>query len=134
MSLHVGREGDAMPGNQPLFGLTTGAAEAAGRAAEFGVQFCDLHFGGDEASLPPALRACEAQGTHYLLNFEKAPLGWTPSAELKRRLADQPGFLGFVLDESDHMQINAHWPVIDYYGYDDQHYLAETEGLDLLSA
>jgi hypothetical protein len=123
-----------MPANQPLFGLTTDADEAGRRAAEFGAQFCDLHFGGDEARLPPALDACDAQGTKYLLNFEKASLGWTPSERLKRQLEDRPGFLGFVLDEADHMQINAHWPVIDYYGYDDQHYLAETEGLDLPAA
>jgi len=110
-----------MSANQPLFGLTTGADEAAGRAAEFGVQFCDLHFGGHEDRLPPALDTCDRQGTKYLLNFERAPLGWTPSAELKRQLADRPGFLGFVLDEADHMQINAHWPVIDYYGYHHQH-------------
>ncbi len=123
-----------MPANQPLFGLTTGAHEAARRAAEFGVQFYDLHFGGDEAYLPRALDACDVQGTKYLLNFEKAPLGWTPSAGLKRELEDRPGFLGFVLDEADHMQLNAHWPVIDYYGYNDQHYLAETEGMDLPTA
>jgi hypothetical protein len=49
-------------------------------------------------------------------------------------LAGRPGFLGFVLDEADHMQLNAHWPVIAYYGYGGQHYLAETEGLDLASA
>jgi len=123
-----------MSANQPLFGLTTGADEAAGRAAEFGVQFCDLHFGGHEDRLPPALDTCDRQGTKYLLNFERAPLGWTPSAELKRQLADRPGFLGFVLDEADHMQINAHWPVIDYYGYHHQHYLAETESLGLAAA
>ena len=118
----------------PLFGLTAGTAEAARRAAEFGVQFCDLHFGGKEGSLPAAQDDCDRQGTYYVLNFEGAPLGWTPSNELKHQLEDRPGFLGFMLDEADHMQINAHWPVIDYYGYDDCHFLAETEGLDLLSA
>jgi len=120
--------------NQPTFGLTTGADSAARRAAEFGVRFCDLHFGGDEARLPSALDACDAQGTEYVLNFEGAPLGWTPSAELKKQLEYRPGFLGFTLDEADHMQINAHWPVIDYYGYNDGHYLAETEGMDLINA
>jgi hypothetical protein len=32
------------------------------------------------------------------------------------------------------MQINAQWPVVDYYGYDDAHYITETEGLDLFTA
>ena len=123
-----------MPGDHPIFGLTAGSDDAASRAAEFGVQFCDLHFGGQEDRLPPALDACDVQGTKYLLNFEKAPPGWVPSAELKRALEHRPGFLGFVLDEADHMQINAHWPVVDYYGYDDQHYLAETDGMDLPAA
>jgi hypothetical protein len=123
-----------MPDDQPCFGLTLDTHDAARRAAEFSVQFCDLHFGGDEASLLPALDACDQQGTQYLLNFEKASLNWTPSDALKRQLECRPGFLGFMLDEADHMQINAHWPVIDYYGYADQHYLAETEGLDLRSA
>ena len=123
-----------MPPTPPLFGLTAGTAKAARRAAEFAVQFCDLHFGGKEDSLPAALDDCDRQGTYYVLNFEGAPLGWTPSNELKHQLEDRPGFLGFMLDEADHMQINAHWPVIDYYGYDDCHFLAETEGLDLLSA
>jgi hypothetical protein len=44
------------------------------------------------------------------------------------------GFLGFMLDEADHMQINAHWPVISYYGYHEGHFLAETDGLDLFAA
>jgi hypothetical protein len=123
-----------MPDHQPLFGLTTGADDAARRTAEFGVQFCDLHFSGHEELLLPAMEACDGQATKYLLNFEGAPVGWSPSAELKRRLEHQPGFLGFILDEADHMQINAHWPVVDYYGYNDQHYLAETEGLALPAA
>ena len=50
------------------------------------------------------------------------------------RIETSAGFLGFLLDEADHMQINAHWPVIDYYGYEDQHYLVETDGLNLVSA
>lgn len=118
----------------PLFGITGGAGEAAARAADFGVDFCDLHFGDRVDSLPQALEACDRAGVGYLLNFEGAPVGWTPPPGLKRDLADRPGFFGFLLDEADHMQINAHWPVIDYYGYDDQHYLAETEGLDLFAA
>ncbi len=123
-----------MPDDQPTFGLTLDAEHAARKAGEFGVQFCDLHFGGREEGLIPVLDACDRQGTQYALNFEKAPIGWTPSDALRRQLEGRPGFLGFVLDEADHMQINAHWPVIDYYGYNDEHYLAETEGMDLLSA
>ena len=123
-----------MPSISPAFGLTTGAEDAADRAAELGVDFCDLHFGGKEEILLPALEACDRRGTQYVLNFEHAPPGWVPSPRLKAELECHPGFLGFLLDEADHMQINAHWPVIDYYGYDDQHYLAETDGLDLFRA
>ena len=118
----------------PIFGLTTGTEDAAARATEFGVEFCDLHFGGNEEHLPSALDTCDKQETRYVLNLERAPLGWVPSQELKDQLEGRPGFLGFMLDEADHMQINAHWPVIDYYGYDDKHYLAETDGLDLFTA
>lgn len=116
---------------QPWFGLTVGAAEAAARASEFGVSFCDLHFRDQVNLLPPVLDACDRQGTSYLLNFEGAPVGWTPPPQLKEDLQRRSGFLGFTLDEADHMQINAHWPVIDYYAYNDQHYLAETDGLNL---
>jgi hypothetical protein len=119
---------------QPMFGLTVGAAEAAARGADFGVDFCDLHFGGRESELPAALKKCDRGGIGYILNFEGAPIGWAPSTQLKELLASRPEFLGFLLDEADHMQINAHWPVIDYYGYEDEHFLAETEGLDLSSA
>lgn len=119
---------------QPLFGLSAGCNDAVTRAGQFGVDFVDLHFGGDVDELLPALDACDACGLKYTPNFEKAPIDWVPPASLKHNLADRPGFLGFMLDEADHMQINAHWPVIDYYGYDDRHYLAETEGLDLFAA
>jgi len=119
---------------KPLFGLTVGAEEAARRAAELGVDFVDLHFGGDVDSLAPALEACDGRGLGYVLNFEKAPIGWVPPSRLKQDLEGRGGFLGFLLDEADHMQINAHWPVIEYYSYQGQHYLAETEGLDLFAA
>ncbi len=119
---------------RPLFGLTTGAQDAVARAGPFGVDFVDLHFGGQSDLLPPALDACEGAGLRYVLNFERAPIGWTPPAELKERLAGRPWFLGFMLDEADHMQLNAHWPVVDYYGYEDEHFLTETEGMDLISA
>jgi hypothetical protein len=119
---------------QPRFGITTSVQDAVNRANEFGVQFVDLHFRGDAASLRPALDACDSAGIQYVLNFEGAPVGWTPPPELVRNLDNRPGLLGLMLDEADHMQINAHWPVIDYYGYDDQHYLAETAGLDLFAS
>jgi hypothetical protein len=119
---------------QPLFGITAGADQAAKRATKFDVHFCDLHFSGDESRLPSALDACDRQETKYVLNFERAPVGWIPSDNLIHQLEGRPGFLGFMLDEADHMQINAHWPVVDYYGYNHAHYLAETEGMDLLSA
>ena len=121
-------------GSRPLFGLTVGAEDAAARVVSFGADFCDLHFGDRVQSLLPALAACDTEGIQYMLNFEGAPIGWKPPSDLKSELARRPGFLGFVLDEADHMQINAHWPVVDYYGYNDAHYLAETEGLDLFAA
>ena len=119
---------------QPLLGVTAGTKEAVGRAQRFGVDFADLHFGDRADSLPPALDECDRRGLRYVLNFERAPVGWTPPASLRDDLTHRPGFLGFMLDEADHMQINAHWPVVDYYGYEDRHYLAETDGLDLAGA
>lgn len=119
---------------QPIFGITAGAQEAVERAGQFGVDFVDLHFGRREETLPAALENCDAHAIRYILNFEGAPIGWTPRQELCQDLTRRPGFLGFMLDEADHMQINAHWPVIDYYGYEDKHFLAETEALDLNAA
>ena len=120
--------------NRPMLGLTVDAADAAARAGAFGVDFIDLHFGGKTDRLPSALEQCDRLGLKYVLNPEHAPVGWTPPDDLKSDLQNRPGFLAFMLDEADHMQINAHWPVIDYYGYDDQHFLAETDGLDLFAA
>ncbi len=120
--------------SQPLFGRTTGCDNAVTYAQKYGVDFLDLHFGGDESKLIPAMDALDALGVKYAPNFEGAPIGWTPSPTLKADLARRSGFLGFMFDELDHMQINAHWPIIDYYGYDDAHYLIETEGLDLFAA
>jgi len=119
---------------QPLFGITTGTKEAVERAHELGAQFVDMHFKDNLEALKPALDNCEKHRIGYLLNFEGAPVGWTPPSAFKKELNSRQGFLGFLLDEADHMQINAHWPVIDYYGYEDRHYLAETEGLDLIRA
>ena len=87
-----------MTNTSPIFGLTTGTEDATSRATDFGVEFCDLHFGGKEELLLPALDACDRQGTQYVLNFEKAPLGWVPSQELKDQLEGRPGFLNFLLD------------------------------------
>lgn len=41
-----------MQGKKPLFGLTVGADEVLARAIDFGVDFCDLHFGGRVEALP----------------------------------------------------------------------------------
>ena len=120
--------------SQPLFGRTTGTDNALLYAKKYNLDFVDLHFGGDETRLRQALDELDANGVKYAPNFEGAPIGWVPSPELTADLAGRPGFLGFVLDELEHMQLNAHWPVIDYYGYNDAHYLAETEGLDLFTA
>lgn len=120
--------------SQPLFGITTGSSRAVDVVNNFKLNFCDLHFGGKEKELLTAMDACDKAGIKYAPNFEGAPIGWVPSDSLKQDLVNRPGFLGFVLDEADHMQINAHWPVIDYYGYNDQHYLVETDGMDLFTA
>ena len=120
--------------SQPLFGRTAGTDNAVQHAQKYELDFIDLHFRGDEAKLSQSMNALDALGVKYVPNFEGAPIRWVPSAELKADIAKRPGFLGFMLDELDHMQINAHWPVIDYYGYNDAHYLTETEGLDLFAA
>ena len=120
--------------SQPLFGRTAGTDDAVQYAQKYELDFIDLHFRGDEGKLSQAMHALDVLGVKYVANFEGAPVGWLPSAELKADIAKRPGFLGFMLDELDHMQLNAHWPVVDYYGYDDVHYLAETEGLDLFAA
>jgi hypothetical protein len=120
--------------SQPSFGLTVGAHETADRSKNYGVSFYDLHFSDQVDNLPDALDICNHLGLEYILNFEHAPIGWTPPEKFKQDIVQRPGFMGFMLDEADHMQINAHWPVIDYYGYDDRHFLAETEGLDLIAA
>ena len=112
--------------SQPLFGRTASTEDAAQYAQKYKLDFLDLHFRGDEDKLRQAMNALDALGVKYVPNFEGAPVGWIPSAELKADIAKRPGFLGFMLDELDHMQINAHWPVVHYYGYDNAHYLAET--------
>ena len=119
---------------QPLFGITTSSKDANERANEFGVDFVDLHFGGNESSLRKAVELLEAAQVGYIPNFEGAPIDWVPTEKLKKELSQSTGFLGFMLDEADHMQLNAHWPVIAYYGYNEKHYLVDTEGMDLLTA
>ncbi len=119
---------------QPSFGLTVGVKDAVARAQDFGVNFVDLHFKDNVPSLLEAVNSLAKVGIETVANFEGAPVGWTPARELIRNLENAHGFAGFLLDEADHMQINAHWPVIAYYGYKERHYLAETEHLDLFSA
>src|SRR5688572_11587104 len=120
--------------SQPLFGRTAGTDDAAQYAQKYKLDFIDLHFRGDEAKLSHAMDTLDLLGAKYVPNSEGSLIGWVPSAELKADIAKRPGFLGFLLDELDHLQINAHWPVVDYYGYNDMHYLVETEGLDLFAA
>ena len=120
--------------SQPLFGRTAGTDDAVQYAHKYKLDFIDLHFRGDEDKLQQSMNALDALAVNYVPNFEGAPVGWMPSEELKADLTKRPGFLGSMLDELDHMQINAHWPVVHYYGYNNAHYLAETEGLDLFSA
>lgn len=120
--------------SQPLFGRTAGIDDAVQYAQIYKLDFIDLHFRGDEDKLQQGMNALDALAVKYVPNFEGAPVGWVPSTDLKADLAKRPGFLGFMLDELDHMQINAHWPVVHYYGYNNAHYLAETEGLDLFAA
>ena len=103
-------------------------------AQKYKLDFVDLHFGGGESGLVPVMNGLDKLGVGYALNIEDAPIGWVPSKALKADLLRRPNFMGFILDELDHMQINAHWPVINYYGYNHAHYLAETEDLDVFSA
>jgi hypothetical protein len=118
----------------PIFGLTVGTRDAVKRAKEFGINFVDLHFRDDEKSLLKAIEELDCWHIKFTPNSEGAPINYTPSLALRNDLEKSSGFLGFLLDEADHMQINAHWPLIAYYGYREQHYLAETEGLSLFEA
>ncbi len=119
---------------KPAFGLTVSTKDAVARSREFGVDFVDLHFKDRGIDLLQAAEALDREGVGYLANFEGAPVGWRPSEELVQSLEKSSGLISFLMDEADHMQINAHWPVIAYYGYKGTHYLAETEHLDLFSA
>ena len=58
-----------MQGKKPLFSLTVGADEASARATNFGVDFCDLHFGGRVEALPASLNVCNRTDIKYALNF-----------------------------------------------------------------
>lgn len=120
--------------SQPKFGRTAHTKNALEWGLKYGVDFIDLHFRDDESALIKAMDKLDHHGIEYVPNFEGAPVGWVPSTGLKDDIASRPGFLGFLMDELGHMQINAHWPVVDYYGYEGAHYLVETEGLDLYTA
>jgi hypothetical protein len=120
--------------SQTSFGVTASTHEVADRWNEYNLDFYDLHFANQLEQLPMAMDICDRLNRAYVLNFERAPIGWVPPKSLTADCLPRHNFMGFILDEADHMQINAHWPVIDYYGYDHRHYLAETEGLDLISA
>lgn len=115
--------------NKTLFGVCGGVkscVEAAGRGADY----VDLHFKTEE-ELIEALGKAGELGIGIVANLEGQPLDWVPSPKLRSVLEGNNAFLGFMLDECDHMQLNAHWPVIEYYGYKGKHYFADTDGMDL---
>lgn len=121
--------------SMPLFEIISGVdKESIKRAKEMGVDYIDLHFNNREDSLLQAIDYCQSLGLKYVLNIEATPLDWTPSGQLRKRLENNSYFLGFMLDECDHIQLNTHWPVVDYYGYQGKHFFAETEGLDVINA
>lgn len=114
-----------------LTGVLSGCRkEDLQNAANMGVDYVDLHFGEDR-ELFDAVNEAEKLGIKVVINIEGRPLHWKPSSELRQYLEKSNAFLGFMLDECDHMQLNAHWPVVEYYGYHGQHYFAETDGMEL---
>lgn len=115
--------------NRPKLGIL-GGANSLREAKEAGADFLDLHFRQEEELLS-ALEEAKKLGLKLVANIEGQPLDWLPSPGLRKALEDSEAFLGFMLDECDHMQLNAHWPVVEYYGYGGRHYFAETEGLSL---
>ncbi len=116
---------------QPLFGIISGTEKAVERAAQIGADFVALHFRGNPELLYPAIEALEEGNTAYVPNIEGAEIGWLPPEELCRAMEGRDRFLGFILDEAEHMQINAHWDMIAYYVQGGKHFFADTEGLDL---
>lgn len=100
------------------------------QAKELGVDYVDLHFRSEE-ELMEALQEAEKLGIEVVVNIESRPLSWIPSEKLRAQLEKSSVFSGFMLDECDHMQLNAHWPVVEYYGYGGRHYFAETDHMTL---
>jgi hypothetical protein len=121
--------------SKPIFGMISGIGrETIDRAKEIGVDYVELHFNLKEELLLGAITYCQSLGLKYVLNIEALPLDWTPPEELRNILEKNDNFLGFVLDECDHMQLNAHWAVVEPYGYHEKHYFAETESMDIIQA
>lgn len=104
--------------------------EALERAAKLGADYVDLHFK-EEEEVERALSEAKRLGLQVVINIEGRPLEWEPSGRFRSLLTGNETFLGFMLDECDHMQLNAHWPVVEYYGYGGKHYFAETERMGL---
>lgn len=107
-----------------------GGVKSCREAAQSGADYVDLHFKTDE-ELIEALHLAKELGIGIVANLEGQPLDWLPSEKLREALAGNETFLGFMLDECDHMQLNAHWPVVEYYGYKGRHYFAETDEMEL---
>lgn len=121
--------------SQPIFGMIAGIEKKSiDRARGLGVKYVDLHFNKREDLLEEAIEYCQAAGLKYVLNVEGTSLDWVPSPGLRKRLEKNSYFMGFILDECDHMQLNAHWPVVKYYGYNERHFFAETDDMDVFEA
>lgn len=117
------------------FGMSSGTdSRQLAKAKERGADYVDLHFNRDTGALLGALRECERLGLGYVLNVEGLPLDWQFPAEVREHLEHNDAYLGVMLDECDHMQLNAHWTVVEYYGYEGHHYFADTDGLSLRQA
>lgn len=121
---------------RPIFGIVCSTEKKSIDMAEkLMVDYVDLHFRHEcEAELVASLELCEKKGICYVLNVEGAPLDWIPSPFLQEVLKNSSCFLGMMLDECDHMQMNADWPVVSYYGYQGQPFFAQTHGLSFQEA
>lgn len=100
------------------------------KVSELEADYVDLHFEREE-ELMESIKEAERLALKVIINIEGRPLDWEPSLQLRDYLKNNDTFLGFMLDECDHMQLNAHWPVVEYYGYGGRHYFADTDGLTL---
>jgi hypothetical protein len=67
--------------SQPSFGVTASTHEVADRWNEYNLDFYDLHFANQLEQLPMAMDICDRLNT-YVLNFERAPIGWVPPKSL----------------------------------------------------